>query len=590
MTNYVSRGGDWNDRLSWDPNGTPGGGDTATIGSTTVTIGSYAVASKTTLGDSGTLIFKADGNLHSNLNASGTITVDSSSTAMIDGELTTSGSVTVNAKATLTVDGRFSSTSDIRLLAGSMLKFGEHAQSLTGNFSFQSSALVLARSMSFGGTYAPLQSTLTLSDSALNVVKASGAGVVFTNRGTIIGAGNMGDGTMSFVNGDGNTRGTIEATGDANALIFQLGAGELLRNANGLIKASGSAGLIVQAADPARGGGKLVNSSIIQAVNTSRIEISHVAAINKGASSTDKAVIEATNIATVVLDTANVKNTDGEIRASGGGTIKLTETDIDGGTLTLDGFRTALVTTGRNVLKDVDFNSTGTLFVQAGSLLNVTGAGNSSIAAATIGGRLMFGHDVTLQGKGKVALGGELSSSSTLTNVDEQITGTGTIRAGNLVNQKGASIAGGIDIDVESTVPGSGKLTNAGTISGGKVKAADVDNEGTISNVTFNVPYGSPGDHAIDNDARGVINSSIFGRTLVVNDGLIQADGAGQVTSFAGTKLHGGTLSSSNGGTIAVKAATDVTLLDPSKIAAGTTIALANGASVDLDGPASSTR
>jgi len=585
MTNYsTSRGGYWSNIYTWDPHGQPTSGDTASISGGTVVVDGDASANKTTLGASAGIVFEGSGSLRSNLNAMGSVTVEANANAYI-GEILTSGVVTIGSKATLTIGSTFSSTSDINLTNGSVLNLagGEQKTALQGHFSFHSSELILGRSTVFGGTYLLQQSTLALSDSALNAVKASAEGVVFTNRGTITGAGTMGAGTMSFVNGQDTTKGTIKATGEDNALVFDLGSGESFKNVNGLIEASGSAGLIVQAADPA-GGGKLVNNSTMQAVNNSKIEISHVAVVNESTALGGKAVIEATDIGNVIFDAVDMKNTEGEILASGGGTIHLLDTEIEGGTLKLDGIRTGLVTTGKNVLKNVDFNSTGTLFVQAGSLLDVSGAGSSTIAAATIGGRLAFGHDVTLKGKGKLVLSGELVSSSTLTNVDEQITGTGTLQAANLVNQKGASISGSVDIDVGSTAAGSGKLTNAGMISGGRIEARDVDNTGTISNVVINVPHdSSSGSGVIEN--YGSIDAAVFGRSVISSDGIVQADGAGQVTSFAGTKLYGGTLSSSNGGVIAVEAATDVTVLDPDKIAAGTTIAISNGSSVELDGP-----
>lgn len=586
MTNYVSRGGEWNNSLAWDPHGTPGGGDTATLGSKTVTIDRRADASRTTLDEGGTLILQGGGNLHSDLNLGGVVIVESDADALIAGTLNASGDITIKANATLTIDADFASTGAVDLAAGSVLKLGENAPLLSGLVSLRSSELVFARSVRFGNTYAPLQKSLTMSDSALNVLKASGTGVVFTNYATISGAGNMGDGTMSFVNGIAGTKGTIKATGDDNALVFLLGAEESLTNANGLIEASGDAGLTVKVADAARGGGKLTNGSVMRAVNGSRIEISQVAVVNQGPSTADLAVMEATDIATLAFDEVSAKNTNGQILATGGGTIKLTSTDISGGSVTLDGARTALVTTGSNLLEDVDFNSTGALLVQSGSVLEVRGAGSSSIAAATIDGRLTVGHDLTLEENGQVTVTGELGSSSTLTNVDEKIGGTGVITAANLVNGKNGSISGSLAIEVSSSVAGSGKLTNAGTIAGGTIKAADVDNEGTITGATFDVAYTGVDDHAISNDVTGVINSATFGRTLIVNDGLIEANGAGLVTTFAGTKLHGGTLSSSNGGEISVEAATDVTLLDPTTIAAGTTIALTDGASVDLDGVA----
>lgn len=582
MTNYISRGGYWNNSLAWDPHGTPGSGDTATIGGQTVIIHSDAEAASTSV-DGGSLIFQNGGNLHSSVSG-GSVVVDAYATAYLH-DINTLGSITVGANAVFTIGTSILSSSSVDLANGSTLKLATEGKgTLLGKASLQSASLILGHSASFGGGYFP--SKLTMSDSALNVVKASGAGVVLTNYEAIAGAGTMGGGTLSFVNGDANrvNKASIIATGEDNALVFELGTEQSLKNVNGVIRAAGAAGLIVRADDVARGGGKLINNSTMQVVGHSRLEVSHVSVVNKGAGAADKAVIEATDLGNLIFDTVNAQNTDGEILASSRGTIQLKDTSIEGGALTLDGANTAVIATGQNVLRDVDFNGTGAVFVNSGSLLNVAGAGNSTIGAARIdnGGRLVFGHDVAFQGKGKVVVTGEFGSSGTLTNVDEQVSGAGSLKVANLVNRKGASISGSLAIEIGSGTANTGKLTNAGTISAGKIKAQEVANTGTISNVVFNVPYSPTAETNIDND--GVINASAFGRTYVLGTGTIQADGAGQVTSFAGTKLHGGTLSSSDGGKIVVKAATDPTLLDPDKIAAGTSIALADGATMELDG------
>jgi hypothetical protein len=224
--------------------------------------------------------------------------------------------------------------------------------------------------------------------------------------------------------------------------------------------------------------------------------------------------------------------------------------------------------------------------VEAGAVLNVAGAGSYSIAAATVAGRLSFAQDLTLTGGKTVSVTGELNVAyPTLTNVDEKITGSGVISTASLVNQAGGSIEGSLTLDLLPSLDSLGLLTNAGTISVAKIKARRVDNAGTISGADFDVPYGLPG-RLVHNYAAGIINASSFGRTLIENAGTVGADGAGKVTSFAGTMVQGGTLSSGHGGKIVVKAATDVTSLEVKKIAAGTSIVVDNGATVDLEGPA----
>ena len=100
MTNYISRGGYWNNSLAWDPHGTPGSGDTATIGGQTVIIHSDAEAASTSV-DGGSLIFQNGGNLHSSVSG-GSVVVDAYATAYLH-DINTLGSITVGKQADFVV-------------------------------------------------------------------------------------------------------------------------------------------------------------------------------------------------------------------------------------------------------------------------------------------------------------------------------------------------------------------------------------------------------------------------------------------------------------------------------------------------------
>ena len=589
MTTYVTStlGGQWNDSNTWTPKGVPGAADRAEIYGP-VYITDEQSADSTTLfgGDAynGYLRFNG-GILHS---------------AVYGREPNTTVSVTEGGGYAFSVQvgkgwildatfavGRHFITQQGLDITRSVLKLnGETNDGLVaGNVSFNSSTLLLATTTTYGGgSYGP--ATFAMSDSASNVIKASNAGVIFKNSADIIGAGSIGAGTMSVHNGSNRDKAIIRATGNANALLIDTGPNGVLKNfAGSLIEASGDAGLIIDVADHSTGEGVIENDGIIQAVNRSKLTMSHVEVINTGSSPDKRAVIEAKDFGTVVLSNLDsVKNTNGDIRATGAGTIIMQNTQVNGGVLKLDGALTALFVKGQSVLRNVAFSSSGLVSVEAGAVLNVGGPGSYTLAATTVAGRLSFGQDLTFKGGKTVSITGELSVSyPTLTNVDEKIEGSGVIKTSTLVNQVGGTIRGSLTLDLVPYFDNAGLLTNAGTISGANVKAKLVDNAGTMSNVTFDVPYGVPG-RVINNMGTGVINGSTFGRTEIVNAGVVGA-GAGQTTSFTGTILHGGTLSSSDGGKIDVKASTDVTLLDPAKIAAGTTMVINNGATVELDGP-----
>jgi probable HAF family extracellular repeat protein len=230
--------------------------------------------------------------------------------------------------------------------------------------------------------------------------------------------------------------------------------------------------------------------------------------------------------------TVPVSSSIANINAVGTGTYTVTSsgsptvlaiTTIPAATLDVTGGSdfTALAGTGTGA-------NAGTITVETSSAFTVGGTvKNSGIIALNGQAQLFIARDVILQGGGKLILSNSTESTNisgstsltTLTNVDNVISGSGTISIAALVNQTN----GVIDANGSSLLYiEENSLTNAGL----------VESTSTGGLIFIN--------GSINNSASGVIG----------------AFSAGSTVTFAGTTVGGGTLKTTGGGQILIEGGT----------------------------------
>ena len=242
----------------------------------------------------------------------------------------------------------------------------------------------------------------------------------------------------------------------------------------------------------------------------------------------------------------------------------------------------------------------GTISVANGAALEITGtfdnSGTLALNASGAATELMIAGNATLTGAGKVTFsnnaGNAIASncaSASLTNVNNTISGAGTIGDSylTLVNQ------GTINANNKSLAlvinTGSNTITNSGTLEGSSTGGldieSDVSNSKTIEALGTNAKVVIEG--AITNMATGLILASGSGANVdlegaTVSGGTLKTSGKNAVIETVGgsaNELDGGTISS--GSTVEINVGTTLTLT-------GTVInsgaLLVNGGTLDVDG------
>ena len=241
----------------------------------------------------------------------------------------------------------------------------------------------------------------------------------------------------------------------------------------------------------------------------------------------------------------------------------------------------------------------GTLSIADGTTLEMTGAvsntGTITLNATGNGADLSVMGAAVLTGAGKVTLsnngGNDITSDgapSTLTNVDNTISGAGTIGDSNLtlINQGTINANGSLALVLNT---GNNTITNSGTLeatsSGGLDIDSNVNNSKTIEALGTNAKVVIQG--VITDTATGLILASGSGAQVDLNNativgGKLQTSGS---TAFIETvrgstnMLEGGTISS--GSTIEINAGSTLTLTG--SVANSGTL-LVNGGTLDVAG------
>jgi hypothetical protein len=324
--------------------------------------------------------------------------------------------------------------------------------------------------------------SVTLDDRSNNRIYGATAASTLTNTNdTISGAGQFGVGGLTLIN---QAAGVIDATGASNALVLSMGAGKVTNS--GLIESTGAAGLTIQSTTVDGSGG-----GTIQANTGSAVSLASATLIG------------------------------GTLKTVGTGAIQTTDTGsmLDGSTSTVNNQGTLNINDNTRLTIQGVINNTGSI--------NLVSQGNNTDLQITA-------TNATLQGAGTVTLDDRsnnriygATAASTLTNVNDTISGAGQFGIGQLtlINQ-----ASGV---IDATGVSNALVLNTG--------AQKVTNSGLI-------------------EATGVGGLTITGGTTI-NDstgGVIQAVGSNVKVLLFGSTIIGGTLKSSSGGEIVTNGGTNL--------------------------------
>ena len=405
--------------------------------------------------------------------AGGLLSVDGGgatiASALSAGSLTNAGSITVNDDQALTLQGPVANSGVITIHT-----LGDQTSLIVGS----------------GGLVLNGAGKVTLTDNPGNQVIGASAKATLTNVGNVIsGAGQLGGGAMGLVN---EGAGVIDATG-TNALILDTGAGG---DANaGLIEATGAGGLTI------------LNSTV---------------------------------------DNETIGGVAGVISAGTGSSVSLQGATIAGGILKTTGTGAITVATASTLNGATSFgavNNQGQVNVADDQTLSVEGAINNTgtLTLASLGDSttLAIAATTTLSGAGRVTLDDTaanvvtgVSATTTLTNLNNTISGAGQLGAGKLtlVNQAAAVIdATGTNALVLNT--GSAIVANTGLIeatgAGGlTILGTTVDNQ-TVGAVVGSISAGT--------------GSVVTLQGATIAGGTLTTAGTGAFTAVAGATLNGAT-------------------------------------------------
>jgi len=346
--------------------------------------------------------------------------------------------------------------------------------------------------------------TLTIGGAAAVFTAANGsgsganAGVIQINDHGTLALGGAVDNTGSIV---------IHSGGDLTKLVVQ--SAGLTLSGHGQVNLTGNNNEIIGAATPPtltnvdnliQGQGiiaelKLVNEAagVIDATG-----VSEALTINKG-TLTNSGLIEATGAAGLALKSSKVTDAGGGILSAGTGSkIVLSHSTVVGGILETSGTGVIEATGLGNVLRGGPslVANKGLLEVVNASSLELIGTLSNKATVSLLGSTgfsdLVVGATgATLQGGGKVVLNNStedriygVASNATLTNVDNEITGSGLIGDGKLTLSNQGSIVGD-STGVLTVDTGASAITNTGLIqsgaSGDVVVKSAVTNSGTLS-------------------------------------------------------------------------------------------------------------
>jgi hypothetical protein len=340
--------------------------------------------------------------------------------------------------------------------------------------------------------------TVTMSNTSANIIAGSGPGATLTNKETIEGSGNIGNGSMGLTN-----FGTIVANQGTPLIIQASGSGfnnigTVLVNAGSTLQitgpfdnfagttltagtyyvggtlqfgASGSS-LVTNEADLtlAGAGAQLLDlggNNLL--TNFSTNASSGTFTVSNGASSTTAGTF--TNAGTLDVESGGTFNTTGTLTNNSAGIVKVLD---------------------KASVKVAELSNSGTVTVDAGATLSMTGPGANTNSGSILasGGTLdmqagSFGNTSTidLEQAGTLTMSGNLTNSGAITTNNSNLGGgANTITVtGTLTNNTGGTVTIGAHNDT-SDVASVGLLSNAGTVTVDKGATLNLTSAGMDTN------------------------------------------------------------------------------------------------------------
>ncbi len=485
--NGSAKDGNYNNPANWTPNGVPGTTDTATISTTVATA----------------------------INASNAA----------------AGALTTNAHVTLNVSDDTSFTFGAGTAASTFSNGGTFALNSSND----------ATDLIVGGSKLTLSGagTILLGNNGGNLIYGASAKDILVNSSNLIeGAGQLGDGSLTFSNG---AAGTVDAN-QSNALV--LNTGTITVSNAGLLEATSGASLVIESSVTDTGAGRIVATA-------GTVDLQSGATIQGGTLSSSAAGI--INVAYSQVGTLSALTNKATVQVSDYGTLALAGTISNQSTIALQSTNDA------------------TELVIAAATVSLTGAG--TILLDDNGGNYIFGAVAT----------------DTLNNVNNLISGAGHLGNGSLelINGAAGTISAtgtnnALFLNTGSTLLNSGLIESTGpagliitntlidSSSGGTIFAA------SASTVSLQNGTSLEG---------GTVNTAGTGVVEVTYNETATLDGSAHTLTNLGTVVvqDYGTLSLlgtiSNQSTIALSSTNDATEL----VIAAATVSLTGTGTILLD-------
>jgi len=389
-----------------------------------------------------------------------------------------------------------------------------------------------ATTLQQGGTV-----NLVSSNGGTAYIQQASGGITLTNQGLIQGAGVIGNGGLTFVNG---------ATGVVNA--NQSGQSILLNMNN-----------------TADAGNALENYGVLEATNGGALQLNSIIVNNNSGQS-----ITATGSGSA-LNLSNTTINGGALTASGGATMQNQNTATLNG-VTLNGAFLAGIGTSTNISGTITTN--GSLQVASGNgantvlgiaanttlqggviqLSNSTGLGGASYIEQNEGS-LTLTNNATIQGAGVIGNGGLTFINTASGVVNANVAGQSMLlNMGNTVDAGGALENSGV---LEATNGGTLQLTSLtiNNVAGQSITATGAGSALNLSNATIN------GGALTASNGATMQNQNSATLNGVTLNGTFQS-GSGTLTNLSGTTtVNGNLLATASGGSNTILNVTGATTL-----------------------------
>ncbi len=491
------------------------------------------------------------------------------------GTIETSGGAAVYETGSATLDGSAGRVTNLgtiamdnnttMLLLGTINNAGTILVNSTG---YQTNLIVDSPTVTLTGG-----GTLAMSDNGNNRLYGASSAYVLNNvSDTIAGAGQLGAGQLTLING-----GTIEATG-GNALYVNLGSTGT-NTTSGAMLGVGSGGLVFQ-------NGIYTNSGLIEAQNGSSVTFQSGATLTNDGSTgiLSKGTYEALSTgsgATVALGNSVVKTDSATLIYSGvGATITAGGTSVASTLSTISATGVLDVLNGASFVSPASLTDKGQIVLSAGTLgakvltiaagATITGSGTITAGLHDFGVIVATGGVLTVNGNGTIS--GLVEGTGTLSLSGHTTTlGSGAtldvsaitmINHANLNLATNIAFAGTFDVVGGETITTSNgsSFTNTGvfeeTGSGTSTVSAPFSNSGTIlvSSGTLDFTAG------LSNAANGVIDDNVgkFNTNAALSAGTLEIGGKAAAASIGGSAstlavldMAGGSLNT-NGSTVTI--------------------------------------